>query len=227
MATQLVEVLDIESMQVHRLATTHRSMSEQEYRSLTLSIQDNGQLIPVTLYKGKIVDGRHRLNALIDLGETTINAIKLNNNLTLEEVKQKVQGTEMRRSDNVMQRAIRAYKDMLEGNSSTQEEASIKFAVSQTEVSRAKKVHERLGLEFLNRLYELGHVMLDGKRLTQLRVILKYYEVKPVKDRDYEAPSEEVANIYSKLKLMLEDGSTEELALVATRAKKYIIKLTE
>ena len=222
-----MEVLNINDIQIHKIANSHRTMTEKEFESLKGSIQDNGQLVPVILYRGRIIDGRHRKLALEELGEKTIKCTHLPNNLSLAEVKNKVIGTEMRRADNVMQKAIRGYKDILEGNGLTQEETGIKFGVSQDQISKAKKVHEKLGIEFLNSLYQQGFVMLGNRRLTQLRDILKYYEVKPFDDREYEAPTEKLSEIYNILKTMSEEGSIEELLLASTRASKLAKKMME
>ena len=222
-----MEILDIDEIQLHRLAQEHRLMSEQEYEALKLSIQDNGQIVPVISYKGKICDGRHRIRALQELGETKVNVIKLPGNLSLKEVRNKVMGTEIRRADNVMQKAIRGYKDTLDGSGLTQEEVAVKVGVSRDQISKAKQVHEKLGIQFLENLYHAGKIVLGKKTLTQLRDILKYYAVKPVDDREYEAPTEKLAEIYNILKTMSEEGSIEELLLASTRASKLAKKMME
>ena len=217
-----METLSIDTLLIHRLANEHRTMTELEFEALKLDIQDNGQLIPVILYKGKVVDGRHRMRALQELGEDSIKIDNLPGNMSLAEVKKRVLGTEIRRADNVMQKAIRGYK-AYSGGTMTQAEASVKVGVAQDQISRAKKVHEKLGAEFLDSLYQMGYATLGNRRLTQLRDILKYYEVKPADDREYEPPTEELAKVYIMLKTM----SVEELLLLANRGKTLATKLSE
>lgn len=217
----VIDIVDISNLNIHSIAEMHRAMSTMEFESLKDSIQSNGQLVPVITYKGKIVDGRHRYRALEFLGEETIKTTKLPGNMSLAEVKKRIQGTEMRRSDNSMQKAIRGYKDMLDGNNLTQEETGIKFGIGRDKISQAKKVCELRGIDFLNELYENGKVILCGKTLTQLRQIIKFYEnIKVEKDTTYEAPSEILAEHYKTIK----DLSTEELMLLAIRCKKLVEK---
>lgn len=221
-----METLEVDTVQVHKLANAHRTMTELEFEALKLGIQESGQIVPVITYKGKIVDGRHRLRALQELGEETIKADSLPGNISLAEVRNRVLSTEIRRADNVMQKAIRGYRLCLDSGI-TQTEASLKVGIAQDQISRAKKVHSKLGLEFLDSLYHTGYVMLGQRKLTQLRDILKHYEVKPASDREYEPPTERVSEVYTALKQMSEVGSAEELLLVAHRAKQLALKLQE
>ena len=222
-----MEVLKIEDLQVHRLAHEHRLMNELEFEALKNSIQDDGQIVDIILYKGKIVDGRHRVRALIELGEETVKVSNLPGNISLAEVRSKVMSTEMRRADNAMQKAIRGYKDIINGNGLTQSETAVKFGVSRDKISQAKKLHAKLGIEFLEDLYHAGYVMLGDRRLTQLRDIIKHYEIKPVKPRDYEAPTERLANIYTLLKEIAENGGMEELLLASHKANSLANSLKD
>lgn len=52
---------------VHPLAELVPSMSAAEYADLKADIKANGQCEPITLYEGKILDGRHRARALDEL----------------------------------------------------------------------------------------------------------------------------------------------------------------
>ncbi len=213
------ELVRLEDIQVHKLAEIHRVMSELEFESLKDSIQENGQLVPVITYKGKIVDGRHRFLALTALGETHIRVDTLPGNISLAEVRKRVQGTEMRRTDNNMQKAIRAYKDIAGGNGLTQDETATKFGVTRDKISQAKKLNNMRGIEFLEELYLSGKVLLGGKTFTQLRQIIKFFEnVKAETDRNYPAPTEILAEHYRTIK----DLTSEELILLSIRCKHII-----
>ena len=92
-----VNIKQTATMALHPLTETHPVMTKEQYEAFKLDIQNNGQLQPVLLYRGKIVDGRHRLRALLDLGISTILTTDLGNNLTLAQVRAKVISTEKRR----------------------------------------------------------------------------------------------------------------------------------
>jgi site-specific DNA-methyltransferase (adenine-specific) len=53
---------------VHSAALRMPAMSEDEFTALCVDIQENGQLVPIELYKGQIIDGRHRQKACEKLG---------------------------------------------------------------------------------------------------------------------------------------------------------------
>lgn len=55
---------------VHPLAELIPSMDEAEFAALVDDIRENGQIEPITLYEGKILDGRHRARACAKLGIT-------------------------------------------------------------------------------------------------------------------------------------------------------------
>lgn len=220
--------LKVDEVAIHRVAAEHRTMSEMEFEALKADIQENGQIVPIILYKNKCVDGRHRLRALSDLGEEHVKYIKLPGNMSLTDVRNKVLGTEIRRSDNVAQKAIRAFR-LYESESTTQEEAAVRVGVNQSDVSKVSKIKKYLGEATLDSLYDDGFLVIDKKKITQLRIIIKLLIDKKDKpqDREYEAPTEDVASGYSLLKGMYESGRPEELLLMATRARNLAAKLME
>ncbi len=52
---------------LHPLASLFPVMSDREYTELRDDISARGQLVPVTLYQGRVIDGRHRLKACREL----------------------------------------------------------------------------------------------------------------------------------------------------------------
>jgi len=103
------ECVAIGAYAVHPLANMVPMASPEEQVALKDDIQKNGQLHPVTLYRGKIVDGRCRTLACLDLSiqPTTKN---LSNNMTLNEVGTYVKSENTRRNLNTAQKAIIAAK---------------------------------------------------------------------------------------------------------------------
>lgn len=102
--------VNIDTVSLHSLAETHPVMTDRQFIALKNDIEEHGQKVPVLLYRGKIVDGRHRYKALTQLGRDTILANSLPNNLTLQEVKVEVASTELRRHQTPTQLAIKAYR---------------------------------------------------------------------------------------------------------------------
>lgn len=54
--------------QVHPAAEVFPAMTDEEYQEFKEDIRKNGQSSPVVLWKGMLVDGRHRLRACTELG---------------------------------------------------------------------------------------------------------------------------------------------------------------
>jgi len=55
-------------MEIHEYAKLFPPMSEEEFNELVEDIRQNGQLEPIILYEGKILDGWNRYNACMKLG---------------------------------------------------------------------------------------------------------------------------------------------------------------
>ena len=54
--------------EIHPAALLSPAMTDDEYRELVSSIERSGLLVPIELYEGKVIDGRHRLKACEELG---------------------------------------------------------------------------------------------------------------------------------------------------------------
>ena len=59
---------EIRDLDIHDLCKLFPPMPEDQFNSLIDSIRDHGQLTPIVLHEGKILDGRHRHKACINLG---------------------------------------------------------------------------------------------------------------------------------------------------------------
>lgn len=110
-----METTKLSSIGLHKLTETHPVMSEEQFNAFKNDIEKRGQLQPVLVYRGKIVDGRHRYRALTLLGCEDILISKLSNNLTLDEVLAMVNSTEMRRHQSPTQLAIKGYRQYKSG----------------------------------------------------------------------------------------------------------------
>jgi len=55
-------------MEYHEIANIFPMMSEEEYKALLEDMRQNGQLEPIIVYEDKILDGRNRYKACLELG---------------------------------------------------------------------------------------------------------------------------------------------------------------
>jgi ParB-like nuclease domain len=62
-AVKLPAAATLDDLKTHELAALMPPMGEDEYNGLVDSIQRQGLLVPITIYEGKILDGRHRYRA--------------------------------------------------------------------------------------------------------------------------------------------------------------------
>ena len=54
-------------MRIHKAANVMPLMNEEEFSALKNGIKKDGQLTPIILFEGKILDGRHRYKACREL----------------------------------------------------------------------------------------------------------------------------------------------------------------
>jgi ParB-like chromosome segregation protein Spo0J len=62
------DFIDPGDLHHHRMAALVPPMTPGEYRKLKADINDRGLMVPVVLYEGEILDGRHRYRACRELG---------------------------------------------------------------------------------------------------------------------------------------------------------------
>ena len=162
-----VEVFRIspEELTLHPEALATPRMSDESYDALKRDIEINGQLDPVTTYRGKIVDGRHRWLIIQELGVGVIKYKKMPNNSTLKEIRSMVNSRETRRHESASQLAIRAYKlkmDPSNGITSFSESAD-KIGANRKRVSEVKRIIEVYGRNDIIELLFAGEKFNTGK----------------------------------------------------------------
>ena len=54
-------------MKIHKFALALPEMTSEEYEGLKKDLKENGQTVPIILYEGQVLDGRHRWKALTSL----------------------------------------------------------------------------------------------------------------------------------------------------------------
>lgn len=151
-----MEQIRLDEVTLHKITETHPVMSTEQFEALKNDIAVNGQLQPALVYRGKIVDGRHRYRALTQLGEESIKVTRLQNNLTLDEVTNLVNSTEMRRHQSPTQLAIKGYR-MYKIGSLIQKEIPSKVGCSLTNLKAV------IALEALGRLDVIELLEAGGK----------------------------------------------------------------
>ena len=172
----------VETIEQHKLADSHPEYTVGQFDALKLDIETNGQLVPITLYRGKLVDGRHRLRVLRELNSLTVTCISLPNNLTLAQVKERVLSTEIRRHQSPTQLAIKAYRRW-KHQKCTQEEAVRLAGASATNLKLVNRLAKYGRLDIIDLLEAGGKVDtglgINYERLTDsLSAIVKYLDLK-------------------------------------------------
>ena len=215
-----IYLLQPELLSHHPIASLHREMSNMEFESLKLDIELNGQLIPALTYKGKLVDGRHRQKALIELGIHDMKCIALPGNISLNTVKEKVLGTEIRRQDTVAQKAIRAYNWLLDTTGVTQQDAAVKFGITQSRISEAKKLYNLIGKRDFDKLYKQGYLFIGGQNHSQMSLIIKLLNTDTIKQTEPLLISESVQGVSDILMRLKREGDIVGITQIESIAKR-------
>ena len=154
-----------QELKIHGLTEMQRLHTDAEREQMRLSFIERGQLVPAVMYRGKLVDGRHRLWTALDLSLDYLLVIKLDYNLTLDEVEQMVIDIQGGRQLTPSEKAIQAYMLMQKYNLSMREAAK-KCASSKTLISKVKFIVEILGLQKVKDLYNSKPVSVGASVAT-------------------------------------------------------------
>ena len=142
-----VQTVNIKDIKIHRFAELTPRMIPEQFEALKMDIKENGQLEPIKLSGTNCYDGRHRIAALTELGQTTVEAV-VNNSLSDSDIKSQVLSLENRRHQTPTQLAIMAYKEykMLSFDADTKEsQGSVakRFGITRTNLAEVKSLAER------------------------------------------------------------------------------------
>lgn len=149
---------------LHPEALATPKMNAEQYESLKRDIEIQGQLDPITTYRGKIVDGRHRWLIIQELGIDTIKYKKMPNNSKLQDIKDIVNSREMRRHETASQLAIRAYRLKTDPklNITSFSNASDIVGANRKRVGEVKKIVELYGRNDIIELLFAGEKFNTG-----------------------------------------------------------------
>jgi hypothetical protein len=193
-----IETLPTQGLLLHPLSETHPVMTPSQYASLLDDIRRNGQISAILLYRNKVVDGRHRLKALQELKIPTIKAIRLPNNLTLQEVETMVLSTEKRRHLTPTQLAIKAYRMFEQG--AKQSDAITATGCSATNLKYVSSIVKMSRLDIIEALEQGIKIdVSDDSRIKKLTDSLQAIQIKCKRDRDSLMRFKEEPNVSEKL----------------------------
>lgn len=143
---------NIDEISIHPEANATPVMTNEQYNALKIDIEKNGQIDPVIMFRGKIVDGRHRYKILNELNNKHIIGVSMPNNSTLDDIKSLVKSKETHRHQTPTQLAIYAYRQMMSHNSNsknkdknmTQADAAKEFGVVVKQIGRVVRIDNKL-----------------------------------------------------------------------------------
>ena len=144
--------VDITTLDIHPEANITPRMTTEQYNALKLDIEKNGQLEPIVLYRGRIIDGRHRYCIMSELGIKTVVVVSISNNSTIMDIRTIVKSKEIHRHQTPTQLAIYAYRQMISYNSDsrnkdsvmTQSDAAREFGVVVKQIGRVARIDNKL-----------------------------------------------------------------------------------
>lgn len=151
--------MSLTEVEIHELANLTPSMTEAEFKGLKLSIHENGQQMPIKLYRGKCIDGRHRVKALRELGITEVLYENENSQLSLEDIRTKILTVyERRRHQTPTQKAILAYREYQRvkesGDKIGQGAVAESLGTTIKQLGRAKQLDEVAGKDIVELLFQ-------------------------------------------------------------------------
>ena len=151
--------LDPTNLEIHELANNNPMMPEDQYLEFIEKFKNgfDRNVSHIVIYKGKVVDGRHRVRVCKELG-IKLWARNLPSTMPIEQVEEFVDNTENRRHQTATQRAIGAYKYYRAmastDNPVSQTYAATKKLSNRKHLARAGKLAELIGDELLNKLHD-------------------------------------------------------------------------
>ena len=153
----------VDEIKIHELANLSPTMTNEQYEALKDSIKEFGQIYPAVLYKGLLIDGRHRLKALKELGIEKIKYKNENPQMTEGEVRDRILKVhEQRRHQTPTQKAIMAYREFVrrkkKGEKVTIGSIAKEFGSTRELVSRTKTLAELTSERIIEILFNGGKI---------------------------------------------------------------------
>jgi len=235
MRTQTIGRANVLTVLEHNVSALHPLHTAEQFQGLLNDIRLNGQKEPVKMYRGKLVDGRHRLKALKQLGIAYIEYVTLPNNLTLAQLKDEVISSEMRRHLTPTQLALKAL-DVYDAGSITQEGACVQTQATLAQLKRALAI-QKIGRNDIlihlrsGKLFDVSTTSKFAKPTDSLGAILKYLKDKQFTDAvklQATVKLDTIAETTSQFSTVLADGLLATMKALSDAERSYILqKLAE
>ena len=153
------ETMKVDDVEIHELAHLTPTMTDIEFNGLKLSIKEHGQEMPIKMYRGKCIDGRHRVRALRELGIEEVFYENEDSRLSMEDLRTKVLTVyERRRHQTPTQKAILAYREWRRlqesGDKVGQGEIAELTGTTVKQLGRAKQLEGVAGEDILELLFQ-------------------------------------------------------------------------
>lgn len=227
--------IDPHTVDIHELAELTPVMLDKQYEALVASIKELGQLEPAKFYRGKLIDGRHRVKACKEL-KLNLNYINLEANMSIEDVKETVLGLETRRHQSITQKSLMAYNELAQnkkmGIKSTQGEIAAKHGITRQDIGRAKKLNELATSDLINMLFNGEKVEINNRMTDNMRVIIVYLEnaqkelveKSRTSDKTLDMTDEENAYINELLDNLMDNHGNMFIQALGQRALNRVLK---
>lgn len=165
------KIAKLSDVKFHKSSKKNRTQNAKEFAAQLQSMAELGQIEPVKLFRGALVDGRHRYWALKDLGIEYIKYVDLPYDTTLDGLEAIAEGTEVRRADTPAQKAAKAYMDYMQNSKA--EDANTRYyatkhATTHGSISKMGKIADKLGNDVVKAIYQKGETFVNGKRYNSI-----------------------------------------------------------
>jgi len=125
----------------HRVASIVSMATEIEQEALRKDIESRGQLQPILLYRGKIVDGRCRARACESIGIDVI-VEELPHKTSIERVREMVKSLNTRRNLTASQKACSCYREYKQYPTKFEKEAYETWGITKLNFIAAKSLYK-------------------------------------------------------------------------------------
>lgn len=162
--------LKVDEIEIHELAHLTPVMTDGRFKALKHSIEELGQKLPIVMYRGKCIDGRHRVRAFRELGLDEITAINENSQMSIEEIRETIlNGYEQRRHQTPTQSAIMAYREWeacrVSGEKGSQGSIAEKYGIGLKQIGRAKQLYSLAGSNIMELLFQGNKINIGTEHL--------------------------------------------------------------
>jgi ParB-like chromosome segregation protein Spo0J len=223
--------MKLKELTIHKLASVTPPMSHSDFQAFKLDIDTNGQLEPVKVYRGAVIDGRHRYKALSELGKDTIKVTLLDDNLTESDLEVLVQSCEVRRHQSATQKAIYGWKRYNHyrqiGRKTSQGEIAKELGVARSNMAKVESLYKIAGEVIIEALFAGETLKIKsstGKSYStdSLNSILNYYQkINDEMIEDGKAPKE-LDDLTDEELLKIEKFYTQISAELSLREQEYL-----